>query len=237
MSLYQWLVRPRQENQKITTYKKLAQKWNLSTIIWQNLLFLLTLPVNLWCYAKRKWKSWVSSGCKLWNYRLVQNSGIKHSSFFDDSCEKIYSSKAFVDSATAGIHRGLSTIYIKHNLFHRSNLGRGVELQNTRIVLFKSPRDVMQVNTLSAKLGLGSKLVDWNWDTTSVPCRQLLIQLSLRTDDRLHYCTNNVSITSKIYIPDRPRLSKTLDDGHTKSLYFPSVPIKFPQMQKPFHSV
>ena len=74
---------------------------------------------------------------------------------FDNSCEEITNSKAFVDIAFAGRHRGLSTIYIKHNLFHQSKLGRDVELQNTHIVLFKSPRDVMQVSTLKAKLGLG----------------------------------------------------------------------------------
>ena len=79
---------------------------------------------------------------------------------FDDSCEEICKSKASVDIATAGRHRGLSTIYNKHKLFHRSKLGREVELQNTHNVLFKSPRDVMPVTTLSTQLGLGSDLVD-----------------------------------------------------------------------------
>ena len=36
---------------------------------------------------------------------------------FDDSCEDICNSKAFVDIATTGRHRGLSKNYIKHNLF------------------------------------------------------------------------------------------------------------------------
>ena len=76
--------------------------------------------------------------------------------------------KIFFDIAIAGRHRGLSTIYIMHNLFHQSKLGRDVELQNTHIVVFKSPRDVMQVGTLSAQLGLGSELVDWYRDATSV---------------------------------------------------------------------
>ena len=48
---------------------------------------------------------------------------------FDDSFEEICNSEAFDDIATAGRHRGLSTIYIKHNLFHHSKLGREVELQ------------------------------------------------------------------------------------------------------------
>ena len=133
----------------------------------------------------------------------LKNNGTKYLWIFDDSCEEICNSKAFVDIAAAGRHRGLSIIYIKHNLFHQSKLGRDVELQNTHIVLFKSPRDVMQVITLSTRLGLGSKLVDWYRDATSVPFDCLLIDLSPRTDDRLRYCTNTGSLPSKIYISDR----------------------------------
>ena len=167
----------------------------------------------------------------------LKNNGTKYLLIFDDSCEEICNSKAFVDIATAGRHRGLSTIYIKHNLFHQSKLGRDVELQNTHIVLFKSPRDVMQVTTLSTQLGLGSELVDWYRDATSVPFGHLLIDLSPRTDDRLRYCTNSGSVPSKFYIPERLKHLRTLDDEHTKSLYSPSVPIAFPQMQKSLSSV
>ena len=39
-----------------------------------------------------------------------------------------------------------------------STTDRDIELQNTHIVLFKSPRDVLQINTLSQQLGLGSQL-------------------------------------------------------------------------------
>ena len=104
---------------------------------------------------------------------------------FDNSWEEIWNSKAFVDIATASRHRGLSNIYIRHKLFHQNKLGRDAELQNAHIVLFKPPRDVTQVSTLSALLGLGSELVDWYWDATSVPYRPLLIDLPPRTDDRL----------------------------------------------------
>ena len=156
---------------------------------------------------------------------------------FDDSFEEIRNSKAFVESATAGRHRGLSTVYTKHNLFQQSKLGRDVELQNTHIVLFKSPRDVMQVTTLGTQLRLGSALVDWYRDATSVPFGQLLIDLSPRTDDKLRYCTSSGSVPSKFYLPERLKHLRTLNDEHTKSLYSPSVPIAFPQMQKPLSSV
>ena len=166
----------------------------------------------------------------------LKNNGTKYLLIFDDSSEKICSSKAFVDIATTGIHRGLGTNYIKRNLFHQSKLGRHVALQNTHIVLFRSARDVMHVNTLSTQLGLGLELVDWYRDATSVLFGHLLFALSPRTDDRLRFCTNSGSVPSRFSIPDRLKHLRTLDDEHTKSLYSPSVPIAFSQMQPPFSS-
>ena len=171
----------------------------------------------------------------------LRNNGTKYLLIFDVSCGEYCNSKDFVDISTAGRHRGLSTIYIKHNLFHQSKLGRDVELQNSNIVLFLvqsllSPH-VMQVTTLSTHLGLGSELVDWYRDATSVPFNHLLIDLSPRTDDRIRYCTNSASVPSKFYNPERFKSLRNLDDEHTKFLYSPCVPIAFPQVQKPLSSV
>ena len=160
----------------------------------------------------------------------LKKNGTKYLLSFDDSCAEICNSKAFVDIATASRRRGFSTIYIKHNLFHQSKLGRDVELQNTHIVLFKSPRDVHLVATLAVQLGIGSALVDWYRDATSVHFGHLLIDLSQRTDDRLRYCTNRGNISSKFYVPDNLKHFKYLDDEHTKSLYSPSIPALFPPM-------
>ena len=166
----------------------------------------------------------------------VKHNGTKYLLISDNSCAEICNSKAFVDIATAGTHPGLSTIYIKHNLFHQSKLGRDVELQNTHIVLFKSSRDVIQVTTLSTQLGLGSELVDWYRDATSVPFGHLLVDLSSRTDERLRYCTNSGSVPSKFYISERLKHLRTLDDEHTKCLYS-DVSIAFLQKQKSLSSV
>ena len=167
----------------------------------------------------------------------LKNNGTKYLLPFDHSCEEICNSKAFFDIATAGRHRGLSTIYTKHNLFHQSKLGRDVQLQNTHTVIFKSPRDVMQVTTLSTQLRLGSEIVHWYRDATSVPFGHLLIDLSPRTDDRLRYCTNSGSVPSKFCLSERLKHLRNLDDEHKKSLYTPSVPIAFPQIQKSVSSV
>ena len=162
----------------------------------------------------------------------LENNGTKYLLSFDDSCQEIRNSRDFEKIAVAGRHRGLSTIYIKHNLFHKSKLGRDIELQNTHIVLFKSTRYVLQVGRVSVQLGLGLLLVDWYKDATSVPFGHLLIDLSPRTDDRLRYCTNNGKKPSKFYIPEHLQHLRTLDDDHTKSLYSPSIPTLFPQVQK-----
>ena len=128
----------------------------------------------------------------------LKNNGTKHLLIFSNLCAKICNSKVIVDIATAGRQRGFSTIYIKHNSFHQTKLGRDVELQKAHIVPSKSPRDVQQVATLSGQLGLGSTPVDWYRDATSVPFGHLLIDLSPRTDDRLRYRTNSGNIPSNL---------------------------------------
>ena len=161
----------------------------------------------------------------------LEKNGTKYLIIFDNSCQEICNSREIGNIAVAGRHRGRSTIYIKHNLFHKSKLGRDIELQNTHIVLFKSPRYVLQVGRLSGQLGLGLLLVDWSKDATSVPFGHLLIDLSLRTDDRLQYCTNSGKKPSSFYIPEQLKHLRILDDDHTKSLYSPSIPTLFPQVK------
>ena len=161
----------------------------------------------------------------------LKNNGTKYLLTFDYSCAEFCNSKVLVDIATASRHRGFSTIYSKHNLFHQSKLGRDVELQNTHIVLFKSPRDVHQVATLSVQLGLGSALVNWYRDATSVPFGHLLIHLFPRPDNCISYCTSSGNIPSKFYVPANFNLLKYLDDEHTKFLYSPSITTLFPRMR------
>ena len=93
-------------------------------------------------------------------------------------------------------------------------LGRGVEIQTTHIVPFKSPGDVMQISTLKVQLGLGSKLVDWYPVATSVLYGHLLIDLSPRTGDRLCYCTNTESIPSKFYMDNFSFFGQNYNDFH-----------------------
>ena len=202
------------------------------------MLFLSTLPASLWCFAQKIENVEFVRGVSFEYIDSLKNNGLKDLLIFDDSCEEISNSKKLVDIATAGRHRGLSTIYIKHNLFHQSKHGRNLELQNAHIVfIFKCRRNVMQVSMLSEQMGLWSSLVDWFWDAISVSYGHLLIDLSPRTDDRLSYCSNTGSIPSKFYIPDRLKQKKFLNDQHTTLRYFSNVAIVFPQLQMFFPSV
>ena len=85
--------------------------------------------------------------------------------------------------------------------------------------------------TISVQLGLGSALIDWYRDATSVPFGHLLIDFSPRTNDRLRCCTNSGNNPSKFSVPDNLKHLKLLDDKHTKFLYSTSIPILFPRMQ------
>ena len=59
------------------------------------------------------------------DFDLIENlpkNETKYLLIFNDSCVEISNSKQFVKIATAGRHRGLNTINIKHNLFHQIKL-------------------------------------------------------------------------------------------------------------------
>ena len=64
-------------NWKIAAYLQLVKNWNISTKVWQDLLFLSTFPTSLRCYAKVNWKSWVCARSKLWIYWFVKKQRYK----------------------------------------------------------------------------------------------------------------------------------------------------------------
>ena len=66
----------------------------------------------------------------------LRNIGTKYLDIFDNSYEENRCSKTFDDFTTAQRHRGLSTIYIKHNLFHQSKLEKTLSYKT--LTLFSS---------------------------------------------------------------------------------------------------
>ena len=101
--------------------------------------------------------------------------------------------------------------------------------------MFKSPRDVLQINTLSQQLGLGSQLKEWYQDATSVPYGHLLIGLTPKTVESLRYCTNSGSVPTKFYLPAGIE-TVFLDDKYTIRLYSPNISKIFPKASKTIHS-
>ena len=163
---------PHQDNKQVNFYKKsslyfigwslwkwkiaadiqLVKNWNISTKVWQKSLFYQhSQPLDNVMQKQTKNLEFVQ-GVNFEFIDSLKNNGTKYLWKFDDSFGEIRNSKVFVDNATAGKHRGLRTIYNKHNFFHQSKVGRDIELRNTRIFLLKSPRDVMQITTPDAEL-------------------------------------------------------------------------------------
>ena len=164
----------------------------------------------------------------------LKKNGTKYLQNIDESCEEICNSKVFVGTCTDWRHRGLSTVCIRHNLFHRSKLGWEVELRNTNLVLFKSPviwcKSVHSVH---------------NWATYQICLTGIETQRQLPTGIyRLNWRrvqTTDYVIVQKndpshqnFFISDRLKKLNSLHSEHTKLLYSPTIPIIFPQMQKPF---
>ena len=168
---------------QVTTYLHLAH-WNVFYQSLTKFTFLSTVTTTLRWYAESNWYSRVCSRCKPWIYKLVRQNRTKYLLIIDDSFEEICISKTFVDIATAGKHCGLSAIYIKHNLFHESKLGRDVELQNTYILLA-----AMWCKWLRLMHYQGSDQSWWTGIETQhfFLLRSFIDGLSPPTDNRLHY--------------------------------------------------
>ena len=64
----------------------------------------------------------------------------------NDSCEATYQEKEFVKLAVAGRHKKVHCIFVKHKFFHQSNWSPTIELNTTQFILFKSPRDLQQID-------------------------------------------------------------------------------------------
>ena len=145
--------------------------------------------------------------------------GTKYLLIFDDSLDILSKSEKFNGIATAGRHRNLNCVYIKHNLFHKNKTGRDAELQTTHIVLFKSPRDVQQIDILGRKLGLGRQLKQWYDDATQEPFGHLMIDLRPSTPDLLRYCSNVTSFPSEFFVPNSRARITDINDERTELLY------------------
>lgn len=155
------------------------------------------------------------------DFDLIHNSfssdGKRRLLIFDDFSEELLKSRDFTRIATAGRHLGLHVLYIKHNLFHKSPIGRDVELQLTHIVLFQSPRDINQIEHLGQQLGKQKFVSQCYKDATSKPFGFLMIDLSPKTLDILRFCTNLEPTI--FYLPSEKARITEIDDEFTTNYY------------------
>ena len=108
----------------------------------------------------------------------------------DDSCEKICNDKEFVKLATAGSQKNINVFYVKHNLYQQSKWSRTIDFNTTHIFLFKSARDIQQVEILGKQLNLVKFLKHCCQLATKEQFGHLLIDLDPKTSDCLRYCSN-----------------------------------------------
>ena len=117
--------------------------------------------------------------------------------------------------ATAGRHKRLHVIYVKHNLFQKTKR-RTTEIGTNYIVLFKNPRDKNQIQILANQTKI-PELVEWFNSATSKPYGNLMIDFSNKQDDHLRY-SEGLNYT-RFFLPKTKRRITFLKDVHTKLLY------------------
>ena len=138
----------------------------------------------------------------------------------DDSCEKIYNDKEFVKLAAAGCHKKINVIYIKHNHYQQSKWSRTIDLNTSHIILFKSARDIQQVEFLGKQLNLVKFLKHCYQLATKEPFEHLLIDLDPKTSDSLRYCSNITEPGPTVfYLPSDKAETTSLNNEREKIIY------------------
>ena len=105
---------------------------------------------------------------------------------FDDQMIDASKDKRIVNFFTRGSHhRNLSVIYIVQNLFHQGKGSRSISLNSHYLVLFKNPRDKLQILTLGKQMYPGQTDVFLNQYEEAVkrPFGYLLIDLKTTTQE------------------------------------------------------
>ena len=140
---------------------------------------------------------------------------------FVDSCEEIFNDKELSKLATAGRHKKISFIYVKHNLFQQSKWSRTIDLNTTHIILFKSPRDIQQISYIGKQLNNTNILKDSYDLATKQQFGHILIDLDPKTTNSLRYCSNIVPPGPTIfYLPSSKAVITHLTNERERDILF-----------------
>ena len=136
---------------------------------------------------------------------------------FDDTYGEIFNEKDFVKLATAGRHKNVHVIYVKHNLFQQSKQSRTIDLNTTQLILFKSPRDI---DYLGRQLNNAKFLRHAYQLATKEDFGHLLIDLDPKTSECLRYSSNIVPPSAAIfYLPSSKAVITSLENERERIMY------------------
>ena len=116
---------------------------------------------------------------------------------FDDQMIDAGKDQRVVNLFTRGSHhRNLSVIYIVQNVFHQGKGSRSIRLNSHYLVLFKNPRDKLQVLTLAKQMypGRTDFFLKQYEEAVRRPYGYLLIDLKTTTQDDCRLRTNVLSV-------------------------------------------
>jgi ABC-type lipoprotein export system ATPase subunit len=114
----------------------------------------------------------------------------------DDLMDELSSSDQLSKLFTKGSHhRNISIIFILQNLYPKGKSFRNISLNAQYIVLYKNPRDKLQISRLGQQMGIFKTLSEAFKDATSEPYGYLLIDL--KPD-----CPEHLRLRTKIFPSD-----------------------------------
>ena len=161
----------------------------------------------------------------------------KVSASFDDSCDDILEFVSFANLATAGRHKSISVIFIKHNLYQQGKYCVTVDKNTTHVVILTWPRIGQQLKILGSELQIADSafLEAAYQQATSIPFGHLLNDLTTSCHHSLGFCTricnfanslrgrHNYSLTSQEAPPRKAgkflkHISKTKSLPHGRSI-------------------
>ena len=134
--------------------------------------------------------------------------------------KKFITTKNFVKLATAGRHKSINDIYINHSRYQQSKWSRTIDLNTSYIILFKSARDIQQVEFLGKQLILVKFLKHCYQLATKEPFGHLLINLIPKYSDCLRYCSNITEPGPTVfYLPSDKAEANPLNNEREKIIY------------------
>ena len=165
----------------------------------------ISLPPEriVWCYSQ--WQPAYLELMTIPNIEFVRGipENLEQDSYFDihkrnlmvidDQMANAGNDKRIVNLFTRGSHhRNLSMIHIVQNLFHQGKGSRSIRLKQHYLILFKNPRDKLQILTLAKQMYPGNTdfFINRYEEVVQRPLGYLLVDLKATTQDNCKLRTN-----------------------------------------------